>query len=484
MDMRRPDVFEIDPSFRGYIGVGKRDMTPEPGIYFHLWGSSIHDIADSVHRPLYASAVAFKTADDQKPYVVASLDFCWFPAHKTFQEIRSAILEELAIEDPRFLLVLSHSHSVPHIDSDLESCSGGDKIPAFREKLIAALRGAVADALNTVAAATLSWGRGYSSLARTRDFVDPDTGRVLCGPNPRGSPDSTIIVGRITDDATGAIRGTIVNYACHPVSLGGSNRSISPDYVGAMRAIVEEHTGGAPCMFLHGASGNQTPRDSYSGDPNVADVNGEILGFSALSALRALLPPGQRLEFARIEKSGADLAVWESRPYDVDRTAVAAVEYLRLPAKSWPSLAEIDAEIQTAVDKPMLTRFIRLRQLVVNLDEGLGNGFPIWAIRLGQSLIIGTPAEAFVDFQVELRKRFPNQAIIVMNDTNGSFNYLPPAAYFGNGAYEQNSADFGPGALEIIISATIRIIESLLSAPDTFTSTAAADCAHNRHTVT
>jgi hypothetical protein len=480
VDAIKPGAFEVDPSFRGYIGIGRRDMTPQPGIYCHNWGSAKHEIATSIHRPLYASAVAFKVADDEKPFIVASLDYCWFQDYQTFHTIRRDILERLGLEDPRLLLVLSHSHSVPHIDHDLESRPGGDRIPGFRNQLITALRGAVADAVDTATPAILSWGRGHSSLARTRDYRDTGSGRIVCGPNPLGQPDSTVLVGRITDDPTGTIRGTIVNYACHPVSLGGSNTAISPDYVGAMRALVEQHTGGVPCIFLHGASGNQTPRYSYSADPLVADLNGEILGFAALSTLRALLPAGHRLEFSGIEQSGAELGLWESRRYDVDRTALATVQYLRLPERQWPSLADIDRQIASTVDSPTLTRLRRLRRLVINLHEGLGSGFPVWAIRLGQSVIIGTPAEPFVDLQVQLRQRFPNQAIIVTNDTNGSFNYLPPASYYGNGAYEQQSADFGPGALEIVIKTAAEMIESLLSAP-TVSDRVSEQVARNPH---
>jgi len=35
------------------------------------------------------------------------------------------------------------------------------------------------------------------------------------------------------------------------------------DYYGAMREIVERDTGGAPCLFLHGASGDIRPLRSY-----------------------------------------------------------------------------------------------------------------------------------------------------------------------------------------------------------------------------
>ena len=459
--MQQSNPTEQDPAFRGLIGVGRHDMTPEPGIYCHMWGSATHDQAESIHRPLHATAICLQNEARDRRIVIATIDYCWFPSYRTVEELCAPIRARFSLERHELLLVVTHSHSVPQVDPEFESRPGGDKIPAFRAKLHLALQHAVRDAFESAEPAILSWARGHCALARTRDFPDPDSGRILCGPNPAGTPDHTLMVGRATSLASGGTLATIVNYACHPVSLGGGNRSVSPDYIGAMSEIVERETGGAPCLFLHGPSGNQTPRDCYAADPAVADANGAILGHAALSALHGMLPPGKSLEFKGPQSSGAPLAIWEARRADVDTALESRVTYARLPAKSWPTVAEIDQAIATAPDRAAWTRMTRLRQFVVNLAEGLGNGFPIWAVRMGGAVLIGVPAEAFTDLQVELRRRFPDLAVIVTNDTNGTYNYLPPAAYYGNGAYEQDCADFGPGALEIVTMEAARLIQEM-----------------------
>lgn len=458
-----PPGHEADPSFRGYIGVGRRDITPEVGIYCHNWGSARHEQAESIHKPLYATALSFRSEADDRPMIIATLDYCWFRSYGVFESLRQPILEAYGLEPHQFLLILTHSHAVPHIDAELESRPGGDKIRAFRARLIEGLRESIDAAVRDAVPAVLSWGRGDCSLARTRDFLEPESGQILCGPNPDGIADTTLLVGCARAEASGEPLATLVNYACHPVSLGGGNRAVSPDYVGSLRDLVEAHTGGAPCMFLHGPSGNQTPRDSYSADTAVADANGEILGFAALSVLRGLLPAGQRLEFARRESSGAQLAVWETRPYAVNAVARSTSQLLQLPAKDWPSIPEIEAQLQAETDAAARERLTRLKEFIVNFHAGLGAGFPVWAMRLGQAILIGTPAEPFTDLQVELRRRYPRLAIIVTNDTNGSFNYLPPKSYYGNGAYEQDCSDFGPGCLEMVTEAAALLIGALMS---------------------
>jgi hypothetical protein len=84
---------------------------------------------------------------------------------------------------------------------------------------------------------------------------------------------------------------------------------------------------------------------------------------------------------------------------------------------------------------------------------------------MGKAVLVGVPAEAFTDLQMELRRRFPELAVIVTNDTNGTYNYLPPAAYYGNGAYEQDCADFGPGSLEIVTMVATRLILEMTPEP-------------------
>ena len=106
----------------------------------------------------------------------------------------------------------------------------------------------------------------------------------------------------------------MVNYACHPVSLGGGNRLLSPDYIGAMREVVERDTGGAMCVFMHGASGDLTPRRSYEAKAEVADQNGRELGYAALSVLSGMFPPGQELQYKGVEESGTPLGIWRLTP--------------------------------------------------------------------------------------------------------------------------------------------------------------------------
>ncbi len=118
---------------------------------------------------------------------------------------------------------------------------------------------------------------GRCSLATNRDLHDPEKERIVSGFNPSIEADSALLVGRVTD-GTGKIIATIVNYACHPTTLAWDNTLISPDFVGAMRETIEANTGGAPVIFLQGASGELAPRYQYVGDVKVADTTADNSG--------------------------------------------------------------------------------------------------------------------------------------------------------------------------------------------------------------
>src|SRR5262249_45217026 len=166
---------------------------------------------------------------------------------------------------------------------------------------------------------TIVYGTARCALATHRDYWDEGTRQFVCGFNPTGAADDTVLVAKVVAEG-GRLAGTLVNYACHPTPLAWENALLSPDYVGAMREVVEKHTG-VPCVFLQGASGDLGPREGFVGDPSVADRNGRQLGFAALSGLEALPAPGTWFEYAGPVISGAILGTWKHRPLEPNAAA-------------------------------------------------------------------------------------------------------------------------------------------------------------------
>ena len=100
----------------------------------------------------------------------------------------------------------------------------------------------------------------------------------------------------------------------------------------------------------------------------------------------------------------------------------------------------------------------------VDLGDGESFDFNYYVWLVGDAIFVGVPAEALSVFQVELRVRFPEFAIICMNIANGHIGYLPPASDFESNSYEVAMSFFKKGSLEKLILECVKTIEHLLGA--------------------
>jgi hypothetical protein len=470
------------PQARCRIGFAQADITPPVGIYHRMWGAALHDRATGVHRPLLATAVYFEALDGSAHQLLLGLDHCILDGSEL-----TNIRNRLSPRAPEQVMVcLSHTHGSGWMSRTRSALPGGDLIGPYLDMLADICALVAKKAEGSAHPATLLYGTGRCDLARQRDFWDPASKQFVCGFNPDGTSDDTVLVVRAVDDSTGETLGTIVNYACHPTTLAWENTLLSPDYVGAMREVIEGNTHHVPCLFLQGASGDLGPRDGYVGDVRVADRNGRQLGFAALAALEALPPAGTRFEFAGPVVSGAILGTWKHIPVSeeekkrfvtwVTRRFVVALPYrLNLPTVEGTKaeLAKWEAEEATARAANNTQRVSECRARAEQMTRQLarlaampnGPAYPyrisVW--RLGDSVWVFCPGELYQVFQTTLRARFPNVAVVITTVTNDwQPGYLPAAASYGYGIYQEIISAVSPGCLETVIETVSREIRALL----------------------
>jgi hypothetical protein len=360
---------------------------------------------------------------------------------------------------------------------------GGDLIGPYLDSMGETCARIAAEAAKSAEAATLVYGTARCSLARHRDFWDAVSKQFVCGFNPDGPSDDTVLVAKGLA-TNGKTLGTVVNYACHPTTLAWENTLISPDYVGAMREVVEANTA-APCLFLQGASGQLGPWEGFVGDTRVADRNGRQLGFAALSGLEALPEPSTFYEYAGPVVSGAILGTWKHRPFDAQQEEESRhwqshdftvnLQYrMELPteAETREALAKWEAEEATARSANDTKRVSECRARAEQMTRQLtrlaalppGKGYPfrVSVIRLGSALWVFVPGELYQEFQITLRKRFPQLAVVIATLTNDwQPGYLPAASSYGYGIYQDVIAAVSPGSLEALIESVGREIEKM-----------------------
>ena len=446
-------------SFRGLIGVAREDITPPLGIYSRNWGAANLDAASGIHRPLSLTCLVFQSAR-KKPLVLVAADLGWWKNSGDEKFVREEILRALSIAPERLMFCLSHTHAGPSLCRDDAAKPGGEFIePYLRQLRCSAIR-AVRKALATAQPATLTWGYGRCDLARNRDLSQAERKRFVVGFNPTQAADDTLLVGRVTD-SQGKLIASIVNYACHPTTLAWENPLISPDYVGALREVVETGTQ-APCLFLQGASGELAPAEQYVGDVNIAEKHGRRLGYAALSTLEGMLPPEMSLQFRGVVESGAPLAIWKQGRIKPSAALSAELIEIRLPLKSLPSLAEVEERWRECRDPVLKERLWRQRGVRLSVGEGRGARIPVWIWRLGSSILVGQPTEAYSIFQRELRRELLPQCVAVMNLVNGHIGYLPPRNFYGENLYAVWQTPFAKGSLELLTKAAGQAAKKLI----------------------
>jgi hypothetical protein len=450
-------------SFQGRIGIARTDITPPVGIYARNWGAAKHDVASSIHRSLTLTAMTLAPLAGGPTLVFVDTDLGWWKTPQTFRSFQARLLESLSLEPANLIFALSHTHSGPPLMDADDSLPSSGLHRAWMNDLFELTVRSVHQAIDSQFAATLDWHVGRCSLATSRDLPDPDPRkeRVVCGYSPNGESDDALLVGRVTD-STGRIRATLTNYACHPTTLAWDNTAISPDYVGAMRETIQQATD-APAMFLLGACGELAPRYQYVGDPAIADRHGKQLGFAALATLHDMEPPGVQLAFREVVESGAPLAVWKHEPSEPSRQLRAIQTSVELPIKNWPSAEELEKQRLACTDRAFEERLRRKCNIRLAVGDGSSFDLPIHVWRIGDAVLVGSCCEAYSVLQRELRRRFPDNAIVCVNLLNGSIGYLPPAELYDTDVYPVWQTPFDQGCLEQTLESMIQAIRDVLT---------------------
>jgi hypothetical protein len=389
-------------------------------------------------------------------------DLGWWRSREDEWAVRRTVLEALSLDASRLIMCLSHTHAGPSVQRENASRPGGHLIEPYRAKLIECATRATRRALESRQSATLTWRYGRCDLATNRDLHEPGGSRIVCGYNPHGTADDTLLVGRVSAD-DGRTIATIVNYACHPTTLAWENKLLSPDYIGGLREVVESHTHAAPCLFLQGASGELAPAEQYVGDTALADRHGRRVGFAALATLEAMEQPGRRLTYKGVVESGAPLAIWRQEQAPLSTRLAAAMPMVDLPLKPLPSVAELEQQWRECTDPVLKERLWRKRGVRKVVGDGDVTAMPLWVWRVGDALLVGQSNETYSRFQIDLRREFAPRAIAVLNLVNGSAGYLPPRELYASDVYQVWQSPYAAGGLERVIETADETMQSLLS---------------------
>lgn len=403
-------------------GLARVDITPE--IPIRLTGYSTRDIPfEGVSQKLWAKAMAM--GDTENLSVLITVDLLGIPGNIT-KEVRSVLARETGLKNIQIAISASHTHSGPQIGNILShfhkplSPKELAEVAMYAKNLVPKL---VRVALESIR------NREPSKLSVSWGEVDFAVNRRL-RLNPDGPVDHSLPTLQVRS-REGELRGIMVNYACHAVTLGDNN-TVHGDWVGEAQAQIEANYPGVVAMVTIGcgADQNSSPRMN-SEDPK---KNFEYVHNQGKSIAD---------EVERLLKSNQEWKVLSEAP-------TGQLTYHTLKFAEEPDPRELAKDAMTEgrsanYSRLLLSRMARSEEIPMEFD------YPVQVWNFGEDFsMVFLAGEVVVDYGLRLKKVLGSSNVWINSYANDMPCYIASRRVIGEGGYEALSSMKGyekPSAL-------------------------------------
>ncbi|MQA77539.1 MAG: hypothetical protein GEV10_03495 [Streptosporangiales bacterium] len=425
------------------VGAASRVLTPEVGRAMAGYAAR-RGPATAVVDDLYCQAVVLRDGDTTVALAVCDLLYVTGPLTAA---VRAELSSRLGVPGQHVMLAATHTHCGP---AGLGSTPDDESL---RERLVAGIVDAVADAADAAVPARLVAGRTHvPGVACNRR--DPD-----------GPVDDVVrVVTALPVDGDDAI-AVLVNFACHATVLDHETCAYSADYPGAVRRAVESLCGGH-AIFLQGCAGDVNPAFAAQ-TPAEARRVGHVVGAAAAECALRLSWLGRDRRTINLSRR-EQLAVPGSVDGDVVHPAPlsAAEEEIVATVRVRPDLEQVrreQADVTTgprAVELWIEELFAAEPWHFASMDRPPGDtaALPVQMLRLGADLaVVGLPGEPFTATAAAIRDA-TSSTVLVAGYANLAAGYLPTREEFERSGYEVGSTQYVPGTAEELAEAAVRLL--------------------------
>lgn len=431
-------------------GAAERVITPEfgsviPG-YFHP------RFADGIKSDLKAHAVVLD--DGSLRLAIIHLDILDFQASLA-KAVRKRIWDSLQIPASNILLAATHTHTGS--PSNYRGFDRHEMTKAQVERLIDTITKTVTDAAQKAIPVTMRYAFGEEKrIAFNRNYLMTD-GTIVTNPGKRRpfevvrpiSPiDHTLGVIRF-DALDGTPVAQIVNFACHPDTVGGTE--YCADYPGELCRLQTEHYGSNfVTVYLNGASGN------------VNHINAEWY-----KAPDFVLQKGTYHMLAMGKTLSDDVLELHARLENTENVKLTAISKTYRTARRQPDekdmewakeiLATENAVIEDKTYAQELTDLCKHPKRFANVE--------IQVFSIGDCAIVTLPCEAYADIALEIRKHSPYDHLMISSLTNGTVGYVVTEPAFSAGVYESRLSKYNsfltPADADEMSSCAVKLLKKL-----------------------
>ncbi|GAB3799797.1 hypothetical protein GCM10028798_13350 [Humibacter antri] len=350
--------------------------------------------------------------------------------------LRGLLEERLGMPAHRVLVAGTHTHCGPR-DITLESG------PELVEALADAGFGVVEEAVSRLAPVrVLSDVVGGLGIGRSRR--DPDA---------PVDHDAHLVVLQATD---GAIVATLVDLACHPVVLDPAWRQYDPDFIGPLRSLVEDATGGV-CVYLQGFAGDVNPVRVESSAREAKRVGLSAAG-TIVGRIAEITATGREAGVINLSLDAVvPVPLRQAATHSGALTAASTV--VHAIRRRGAVVRGPDATPTAIAMEEWITGLRRERNRVFNSME-LGEAsdgditLEVQVIGFGDTLrLVAFPGEPLGALRAGVTARFPDAHVLTVGYANGAPGYLPDSAAFAESGYEVGCSIVAPDTAERLIAA-------------------------------
>jgi len=448
------------------VGASQIDITPE--LPFPLAGSWELREASGVNDPLFASCVVVDNGENSLAFISCDLLML---SNEQVAEIRSQISKTTAIAPKNVIISCTHTHQGPIMLPVLPFpwIPPEEKVT---KKVLAGIVQSAIEANKNKQPARIGYGKGEASKATFNRRYIMRNGRSQMHPRRGDNPDRLLAEGPVDpevqvvwfEDFKGNYIAVLVNFSAHCTVLYATTL-VSADFPGAMRDIIQKVLGkDIPILYLQGACGNTCPTDVENEKRICTGIEGwkrvgRMLGGEVIKIIA---------ENYVLEKDNIDMAV-KNKILSIPLRETSPEEVAKAK-RAWTSLSEKDREAKKEAKENFIKEFVRPYHdySTIELDKirKVNPYFPVElsAIRLDDIVFVTNPAELFVEFQLEIKEKFKDKKIVVVELTNGYCGYVPTELAFALGGYETErslGSRLAPEAGKIIVNNSIELIREV-----------------------
>ncbi|MEA2674799.1 MAG: hypothetical protein QOI92_1991 [Chloroflexota bacterium] len=422
------------------IGAASADITPELGLTME--GYDVRkEGASGIHDPLMVRVLVAEGAEATVALIVADL----IQVDPPLQDVVAAeVLRRTGIPRERLQLVGTHTHSGPMLREPSPVVDRiGDTIADTVEQAWQARR----EALAAIGIGTVT---GIGANRR-----------------PNGGPvDDRVTVTRY-DGVDGSPIATLVNYGCHPTTLGPNNTLYSADYPGVACRAIEAAVGGV-AIFTTGPQGDVNP-GGYSPEGSMVGIVVPWRTFESAERYGRLVAESAIPVWGRLRPGPSDRVWGDSRVLELERKDLPQPGAARAAATT---SAQAEAEIRAAgfsVDTIYHAALAAAYADVLAIQaEEPGRPGPvpvrISALALGPMLHAGVGGELFVALGQSIRARLGDDTTTIAALCDGTIGYICTADAYAVGGYEPNASVLRAGEGERLADAIVELATPVLRA--------------------